>query len=810
MRDHARSSWSGAVNLRAAALLACGALVAGWMLGGLTASAQTTSDWLVVSDADSGAGTLRWAIDAANESAGGDRIRFASAMTIRPRSPLPPLSDSGIAIDGSSGAATVDAVPRVWLDGARAGDASGLELIAARGSVRGLGVLGFERYGIGVLGADAADAEIVGNWIGLRANGGVSPNRLGGAAVLAGAADARIAQNRLGGNSVEGRTGHGIVVGGGGSVGAEIVDNVIGITADGGSAPNDDGILIVDSAQAAIRGNTIGNSKVAGIELRKTRLPSHVEGNRVGLRRDGAAAPNDVGVFLGPGSVGARIGSMGAPNIIAGNRVGIAVEQGAREAWIQGNWIGLVPPRGQQRLSARDLRQALPQAVNMPNRIRGISVIADAALIQVTDNHISAGTYGIVVDGAGTTQVSLTRNMVAGSPNGATVAAIDVRAGAEINLGGDQQFGNHVCGAEYGIRAAATEAISIRSNRIGHPAATGVTFDSNAEMRWGIYLTDGVKRAQVHENYIADVSDAAITVAGEASQDNNLSRNRFGWNALDIDLQGEANRSLSRPMITSHSVRHTGAGNYRSTFAGQAPPGSYVEIYVWRDDSWERMARSRRANQNGEWNARTAVVPSAPLRALAVTAAGSTSEFSDPFLPSQRVRLRTDERGTPFVWTGPAMSIADALGELDRWIETAWRWDAARARWIGWSPRVPDRVNGALRQVRTGDVLRLQLSGRPPREFFVPAGGALSDPETISLSAGFNNVAWLGRRVSGPDVLERLDLAGHGVETVRQWDSDAGEWRLVWPRSAGAQDPGMWELPVFWIRAERGVVLKPP
>ncbi|MCY3567192.1 MAG: right-handed parallel beta-helix repeat-containing protein, partial [Chloroflexi bacterium] len=338
------------MNLRTT-LVALGAVLAGLLvLAALPISAQSTNEWLVTSDGDNGPGTLRWAIEGANASSGGDAIRFASGMTIRPISPLPPLDDSGIAILGSDGEPSSDLQPSVWIDGARAGDAAGLELRAASGRVSGLGIVGFERYGIGVIGSDASDAWIEGNWIGLRANNTTGPNRLSGVAVLAGARGARIEDNRIGGNSVSRRTGHGIVVGGGGSVDAQIIGNLIGIAADGRAAPNDDGILIVDSAQATIRDNTIGHSEVAGIEVRETRHSVSIDGNRIGLRRDGRPAANYVGVFLGPGSSETRVGTI-EPNFVSGNRVGIAVEQGAREAEIRSNWIGLAPPRGQAAMS---------------------------------------------------------------------------------------------------------------------------------------------------------------------------------------------------------------------------------------------------------------------------------------------------------------------------------------------------------------------------------------------------------------------------------------------------------------------------
>lgn len=801
--------------IRTAMVATLGVLIAGLILSGGRSLAETTKEWLVFSSADSGEGTLRWAIEGANASAGDDVIRFASEMTIRPRSALPALRGEDIAIVGSDGTHSALAPPRVWIDGSSAGDAAGLELLAPGGMVRGLGIVGFERYGIGVIGAEASGARIAGNWIGLRANGDLSPNRLSGVAVLAGAAGAQISDNRIGGNSVAGRTGHGIVVGGGGTSGAVIEGNVIGIAADGSAAPNDDGILIVDAAQATIRRNTIGYSKIAGIELRESRHPIRVDGNRIGVRRDGGGAPNDVGVFLGPGSSGARIGASEA-NIIVANRVGIAVEQGAREVWVQSNWIGIAPPRGQSSMDVGDL----PSAAIMPNRERGISVIAGAAVVQVVNNFVAAGDFGIVVDGDDTSRVSLTRNVVAGARSGPTEAAIDVRGGAEIRIGGDQHFGNDVCGAEFGIRVANTKEVSVRSNAVGAGAADRVTFDSDAEMRWGIRLEDGVERSRVQHNYVAEVSEAAISVVGADSQDNNLTLNRFGWNGIDIDLgaDGESendtrdrdrgpNEMLNRPEISGHDVDIRGTGNLNSTIRGTATPGSYVEIYFWRDFRWNRIARSQRTDRRGEWKANTSVVPAAPIRALAVTGAGATSEFSNVFLPSQRVRLKAGV--VQFAWTGPDMTIAEAFTELERWIESVWRWDAAQGRWQGWSPKAPSSVGGTLSNVRTGDVLRMTLSGRPPRDFFVPSGGDLAMPDSLDLNAGFNNVAWLGGRVNALDTLERLEAATPGlIGSLWQWHDE--RWELVWPRVSRAWVPGPWEFPIFWLRATREGTLGPP
>ena len=693
-----------------------------------------------------------------------------------------------------------------------------LELIASRGVVRGLGVFGFARYGIGVIGAAATQAVIEGNWIGLTSNGQRSANRLSGVAVIGGARGARVIDNRIGGNGVPERTGHGVVVGGGGTVEVVVSGNVIGIAPDGSAAANDDGILVVDSAQASIEDNTIGNSHVAGIELRETRLAINIDGNRVGLRRDGALASNDVGVFLGLGSALAKIGSRSA-NVIAGNRVGIAVEQGAREMLIENNWIGLAPHDD----SVRPAVSELPRALVRPNRQKGISIIAGAAEIQVRNNFVAAGDIGIIVSDPGTTKVSLTRNVIAGSREGPTIAAIDVRSGTEISIGGESGFGNHICGAEFGIRLANTEEASVSANAVGAGVATRVTFDSDDTMRWGIRLDDGSIRSRLRNNLIADASQAAISVVGVSAQDNSLEANQFARNGIDIDLGADGptlndagdrdrgpNQLLNHPSIDDHQVDRIGDRLFRSTISGRATPGSYVQIYVRDGTTERRIARSSRTNRDGVWTATRAEVPVGQLRALATLSAGATSEFSPTFRPAQRVRIGAGVRW--FAWTGPSMAIEQAMSPVLRWVETVWVWKSADSEWRGWSPLLPVDANGrqgSLVRLEPGDVVRMQLSGQPQADFFLPAGGEIVAEPTIDLKRGFNSVTWLGGSVDSLEALAEFDRAQPDlIGTVWQWDGRT--WQLIWPRLRGAWDPGQWTYPVLWIRATRDGELRLP
>ena len=785
----------------------------------MTASGQSTSVIWVVSDGDVGAGTLRAAIRQANDSAGDDLIRFQGAMTIRPRSALPAVRDDGITIDGSDGEASPEIRPQIWLDGSQAGDSAGLELIAARGVVRGLGVSGFGRYGIGVIGASASDALIEGNWVGLTSHGGQAANRLSGIAVIGGARGAQILENRIGGNSAAGRTGHGVVVGGGGSVDVVISGNVIGIAQDGTPAPNDDGILVVDSAQASIVENTIGNSKVAGVELRETRQPIQIDGNRIGLRRDAGLASNDVGVFLGAGSVDAKIGGRFA-NVIAGNRVGIAVEQGARESVIENNWIGLAPTDASLPLEASEL----PNALVRPNSEKGISIISGAAEIEVRNNVVAAGDLGIIVADVNTTRVSLTRNVIGGSREGPTTAAIDIQAGTEISIGGEKGYGNEICGAEFGIRLANSEEASISANAIGAGVANRVTFDSDDQMRWGIRLNDGSKRSRVRDNQIVDASLAAISVVGASSQDNALFGNQFARNRIDIDLGADGrtvndsgdrdrgpNQLLNHPIIDDHTVERVSFRQLRSTISGRATPGSVVQIYVSEESTERRIAGSGRTGGDGKWTATTAEVPSGELRALATLSAGATSEFSPRFQPAQRLRLRPGTNW--FAWSGPSMAIEEAMSDVLHSLQAVWVWKSPDSGWHGWSPHLPTDSTGrrgTLERLEPGDVVVLSLSGRPPSDWFLPAGGEIvEDADVVVLEQGFNSVTWPGARVDALDALAEIDQVQPGV-IGSVWQLDGSSWQLIWPRLRGAWDPGQWHLPVLWIRATRDAELRLP
>ena len=173
----------------------------------------------VTSTADSGIGSLRYAIEDASARLEGGQIYFDfSAMgaelsagetfLIQPLSPLPALNgSSAIEILGSDQVSVV-------LDGSLAGSSHGLEIISNGNVVRGLTIQNFELTGIHVLGSENT---ISGNRIGLSVLDGAAGNGGDGIWIEAGS------QNLIGGvdedgvdqNIIAHNAGNGVAVEGG-------------------------------------------------------------------------------------------------------------------------------------------------------------------------------------------------------------------------------------------------------------------------------------------------------------------------------------------------------------------------------------------------------------------------------------------------------------------------------------------------------------------------------------------------------------------------------------------------------------------
>jgi len=126
----------------------------------------------------------------------------------------------------------------------------------------------------------------------------------------------------------------------GGGEGNLIKDNYIGVDASGAPAGNNCGVMIWDG-ENIVRGNVISGN-LWGIMAYST--SQIIEGNRIGTGPSGMMTSpgymNSIGILLGAGSDGTRIGGADPSemNLISGNGTGIEIE--SEENKVLGNFIG--------------------------------------------------------------------------------------------------------------------------------------------------------------------------------------------------------------------------------------------------------------------------------------------------------------------------------------------------------------------------------------------------------------------------------------------------------------------------------------
>src|SRR5262245_26875764 len=310
---------------------------------------------VVTTTRDSGTGSLRAAIVAANATDEPDTIAFdipgGSPHVIVAATALPALTKP-VVIDGRSEPGFAGS-PVVELKNGT-GDPSALGLLVGAGSssVFALSIAGF---GSGIRLA-ASGATVAGNWLGLEPGAGVHPgsgNSIG-VEIVRGAGG-----NVVGGTSVEARNvivnnGTGVVITGTGASANLIEGNYLGTDPSGELAlPNGVGIEIAGGATANVVGgtdatarNVIAGNWTDGVQLagRGTAVNS-VEGNDIGLSAAGGALGNgNDGVSVSDGALGNTVGGdvSGAGNVISGNGFSGVALTGAttRSNVIAGNEIG--------------------------------------------------------------------------------------------------------------------------------------------------------------------------------------------------------------------------------------------------------------------------------------------------------------------------------------------------------------------------------------------------------------------------------------------------------------------------------------
>src|SRR5262245_33308488 len=348
--------------------------------------------YTVLSNADNGPGTLRWAITAANASPGPDVIQFfingGGPQTISLQSALPDINEA-VTIDGWTQPGWMPGKPIVEIRGDGGGCCfGGFDVHGGGTTIRGLVMNSFDAIPIELRGDGCANV-VQGNFINLDTTGTIAlggqaggiaadgcANQIGGTApelrnvVIGGISmdGARAYKNVMQGNYVGtdktgavnlgtsgvagtggadvniGGLGHGegnVITGGVAAIGigavrAVIAGNMIGtdVTGSYGFGNFGDGVL-VNARQTTVVGNVINGSSGSGVEVFPGDIGAIIDDNRIGTDANGTKKIGNFGdgIHLQDGN------ALITRNVVAGNGFEGIFLSGDGNI-VQGNYVG--------------------------------------------------------------------------------------------------------------------------------------------------------------------------------------------------------------------------------------------------------------------------------------------------------------------------------------------------------------------------------------------------------------------------------------------------------------------------------------
>lgn len=304
--------------------------------------------YTVTTTADSGTGTLRWAIGQANSHEGADVITFSAAMsgrTIKPASQLPVLSSPDSTIDGDL---NDDKRPDVAIDGQSA-ISIGLYIVGANCVVEGLALMHFSSSAIqfaGNTGCQVKNCYLGVDLTGTKArrNGFTDIWISGGGSHVIGGAGGRNLFTCGEGWSSKGSVAIRIVD----SSNNQVVNNYFGLERTGVSVIGSDGYGVylqkINSAAAnnIVRNNVFVHNQVAVVLNRASN--NTVQGNLFGLAADGETARTvGTGIVIANGAQNNRIGgtTSKARNVFGAMDIGVFIyDPGTSGNRVMGNYFG--------------------------------------------------------------------------------------------------------------------------------------------------------------------------------------------------------------------------------------------------------------------------------------------------------------------------------------------------------------------------------------------------------------------------------------------------------------------------------------
>jgi titin len=327
----------------------------GWLPATLTVfafwfqigTAHGDNTFTVVNTADSGQGSLRWAITNANAYPGTtNRISFnisgTAPFTINLLSALPAVANPWTVVDAATQPGWANSgTPVVELNGTSAGSGVGLQLNSAFNTVVGLAINRFPSYGIALSGVSNVIQD---NFIGTDTTGAVARGN-GGFGIYVASAGNRIGGSKAGnGNVISGNNDNGIYINTTNNV---VQGNYIGINATGANALGNktNGVVIYGGSGNLIGGpggarNYISGNGTSGVYLYGSSAGQNVISNNfIGTDQSGelvisnlndgitiSGAPSNAilgNVISSNGTNGVFLSGAGATgNIVAGNLIG--------------------------------------------------------------------------------------------------------------------------------------------------------------------------------------------------------------------------------------------------------------------------------------------------------------------------------------------------------------------------------------------------------------------------------------------------------------------------------------------------------
>lgn len=450
-----------------------------------------------------------------------------------------PASGNGASIAGNfigTNAAGTAAVAN-QSNGIRAIGVTGLTVGSTSASGRNV-ISGNKSNGVSVEGAGSSSAKIIGNYIGVAANGTTAIAN-GGSGINVSAAPGVMIGDAIAGsaNVISGNTYDGIDIS---TASATLIKgNFIGTNASGNaSVPNGgSGIRDVSGSGTVVGGttaaerNVISGNTTSGIDADATSQSIVIQGNYIGTAASGTAAlPNGGGLRLYGANAMVGGTSAGARNLISGNTSG-GVAIGGNTISVKGNYIGTTAtgaaalPNGSSgiRLTGGTGAQiggttAGERNVISGNAGAGIAIDGTASGCSVQGNYIGVDTTGAVAipNGSGVS-IGGSSNTIGGTLGGSG-NVISANTSTNIVLSGASATGNVIQGNLIGTNAAGTatfatgtgiRVITANGNTIGGTTAAARNVISGNYR--GITLEYGSTGNVVQGNYIG--TNAAGTAA---------------------------------------------------------------------------------------------------------------------------------------------------------------------------------------------------------------------------------------------------------------------------------------------------------